>query len=85
MSGDNRYHAVIGGKGCFAVCPSDTAVALAALYAHVVLKGKLGEKTVPIRDLYTPMGNALAQDELLIRIVIPPLPQGAKRSFTSSY
>ena len=30
VKGDNRYHAIFKGKKCFAVCPSDMAVALAA-------------------------------------------------------
>ena len=44
VKGDNRYHAVVGGKKCFAVCPSDTAVALAALDARLVLTGPQGPK-----------------------------------------
>ena len=38
VRGDNRYHAVLGGKKCFAVCPSDIAVALAAFDARIVIE-----------------------------------------------
>ena len=35
VPGDNRYNAILGGAVCFAVCPSDTAVALGALDATI--------------------------------------------------
>ncbi len=52
VKGDNRYHAVLGGKKCFAVCPSDTAVALAALDAQLVLTGPGGQRKIAATDFY---------------------------------
>src|SRR6185369_11886151 len=50
VKGDNRYHAIMEGKRCFAVCPSDTAVALAALDAQLLVAGPRGERRLAVRD-----------------------------------
>jgi xanthine dehydrogenase YagS FAD-binding subunit len=71
IKGDNRYHAVFGGKKCFAVCPSDMAVALAALDASVTVAGPGGEKVVPIMEFYETMGCVLKADEMLTEIRVP--------------
>ena len=71
VTGDNRYHAIFGGKRCFAVCPSDTAVVLAALDGQVQIAGPEGERLVNVMDFYHPLGNALAPDEIITEIRIP--------------
>jgi xanthine dehydrogenase YagS FAD-binding subunit len=81
VAGDNRYHAILGGKGCFAVCPSDMAIALAALEAEITVRGPAGERTIPIRDFYTIAGNSLKQSELVTEIRITPPPRGARQTF----
>ena len=48
---DNRYYqSVMGGSDCYAVHPSDLAVALEALDASVVFSGPYGSKTVSVSD-----------------------------------
>ena len=42
VSGDNRYHAVLGGGPCHIVCPSDLAPALVALDAEVTVRSAAG-------------------------------------------
>jgi xanthine dehydrogenase YagS FAD-binding subunit len=71
IRGDNRYHAVTGGKGCFAVCPSDTATALTALDAVVRIAGPGRERTVPVEEFYHSMGNVLGPDEVATEIHVP--------------
>jgi xanthine dehydrogenase YagS FAD-binding subunit len=71
VKGDNRYHAVVGGKKCFAVCPSDTAVALAALDARLVLTGPQGQRKIAVPDFYRPLGLELQWNEILTEIEIP--------------
>jgi xanthine dehydrogenase YagS FAD-binding subunit len=71
IKGDNRYHAIFDGKKCFAVCPSDIAVALAALDAGLTIAGSDGERNVPLKDFYKPLGYVLKPDELLTSIRIP--------------
>jgi xanthine dehydrogenase YagS FAD-binding subunit len=71
LTGDNRYHALFGGKRCVAVCPSDTAVALAALDAQIRIKGPEGERLLGVMDFYHPLGNALGPGEIITDIRIP--------------
>jgi xanthine dehydrogenase YagS FAD-binding subunit len=71
--GDNRYHAIIGGKKCFAVCPSDIAVALTALNAQISIAGPKGERKIVVTDFYNPMGSALDRYEMVTQIEIPRL------------
>lgn len=79
VKGDNRYHAVMGGKKCFAVCPSDTAVALAALDARLVLTGPQGQRKIAVPDFYHPLGLDLQWNEILTEIEIPEPPREARR------
>ena len=39
-SGENQYHAILGGGPCYIVHPSDAAVALTALEAEVEIRGR---------------------------------------------
>lgn len=71
VKGDNRYHAIMNGRKCFAVCPSDVAVALAALDADVLITGPKGERTVTPEHFFNPLGNALAADEMVRAIRVP--------------
>lgn len=71
LSGDNRYHAMFGGKGCFAVCPSDTAVALTALDANISIAGIRKSRIVPVRDFFTTLGNVLKPGEMITEIQVP--------------
>jgi len=81
MNGDNRYNAILGAKTCFAVCPSDTAIALSALEAKIKIAGGDGTRSVPIRDFFTPLGNSLNPDELVTEVRIPNPPQGCRQTF----
>jgi xanthine dehydrogenase YagS FAD-binding subunit len=80
VTGDNRYHAIMGGKGCFAVCPSDTAVALAALNGKLTIVGTRGERSVAVTDFFHPLGTALKRGELVKEIEVPKI-TAAKQTF----
>ena len=69
------------GKVCFAVCPSDTAIALTALDAKINLVGTADNRTIPIRKFFTPLGNLLETNEILKEIQVPHPPKGAKHAF----
>ncbi len=71
VTGDNRYHAVMGAKKCFAVCPSDTAVALTALDARIRIMGPERKRSMPVQDLYTEKGLSLALGEIITEIRVP--------------
>ena len=81
VRGDNRNHAIMDGRKCFAVCPSDTAVALAAYDARLLVVGPAGERRIAVTDFYHPLGNALNKDEMVREIEIPALPARARQGF----
>jgi xanthine dehydrogenase YagS FAD-binding subunit len=80
VKGDNRYHAVLGGKKCFAVCPSDTAVALAALDAQLVIAGPEVRRKMAVTEFYNPLGLGLQWNEILTEIEIP-VPKLSSRQY----
>lgn len=71
VKGDNRYHAIMGAKKCYAVCPSDMAVALTALDAQITIAGPKGKRKIPVPEFYTPLKLALAPDEMVTEIEVP--------------
>lgn len=81
VRGDNRYHAILEGKKCFAVCPSDTAVALAALGATLRVVGPDGERRVSVADLYTALGLTISKYEMVTEIEIPRQPPSGRQAF----
>lgn len=77
VAGDNRYNAIIGAQGCFAVCPSDTAVALTALNATMITN----KRNIPIGEFYQPLGNVLEANEIVTEVQIPAPQPGTKQTF----
>ncbi len=83
-SGENRYHAIMGGTPCYIVHPSDTAPMLMAFDASVRIQGEGTERTIgmdsffvlPDRDVSRE--NSLAQGELVTGVDIPPAPDGTR-------
>lgn len=81
VKGDNRYHAIMGGRKCFAVCPSDMAVALASLEARLIIVGPGGERSVELVDFFHPLGNDLAGNEMVREIEIPIRNNTSRQTF----
>lgn len=48
----NREHAILGASRCVAVNPSDTAPALVALDAEMVIENASGRRTIPAQDFF---------------------------------
>src|SRR5579859_7004153 len=88
VTGDNRYHAIIGGELCYIVHPSDTSTALLALNAQAKITGSGGDRTVPFdqyfhgprEDVLTE--NVLKPDEVLTEVFIPTPAAGTKMAWT---
>jgi xanthine dehydrogenase YagS FAD-binding subunit len=83
----NREHAIFDADRCVAVNPSDTAPALVALDAQMVVRGPRGEKVVEARDYFlgpdidiTRM-TILQPGELLTAVRIPGTWAGAQHYF----
>jgi xanthine dehydrogenase YagS FAD-binding subunit len=83
----NREHAILGADRCVAVNPSDTAPALIALEAQMVIRNTKGERVVNAEDYFigpdldiTRM-NVLKPGDLLTAIRIPSTWAGAQFYF----
>ena len=83
----NREHAILGADRCVAVNPSDTAPALIALGASMVLRSAKGERVVDAEDYFIGPGtditrmNALQAGELLTAVRLPGDWAGSKFYF----
>jgi xanthine dehydrogenase YagS FAD-binding subunit len=83
----NREHAIFDADRCVAVNPSDTAPALVALDASMVIKGPKGERVIPAEEYWIGPGiditrmNVLQPGELLTAIRIPATMAGAQFYF----
>jgi len=83
----NREHAIFDADRCVAVNPSDTAPALLALDAQMVIRGPKGERVVNAEDYWIGPGiditrmTVLASNELLTSIRIPATMAGAQFYF----
>jgi xanthine dehydrogenase YagS FAD-binding subunit len=83
----NREHAIFDADRCVAVNPSDTAPALLALDAQMVIRGPGGERIVSAEEYWIGPGiditrmNVLQPNELLIAIRIPATMAGAQFYF----
>ncbi len=77
VDGQNKYHCVIGGGPCVIVHPSDTAVALLALNASVVITKKKKSRIINLQDFFVlPKQNVttetiLEPGEIVTEILIP--------------
>lgn len=75
--GRNKYHAVIGGRMCYIVHPSDLAPVLISLNAQLTILARNQEKVIPIAEFFTPPSvdvkreNVLQPGELVKEIRLP--------------
>ena len=87
VEGENQYHAIFGGGPCFFVHPSDTAVALAALQAQVMIAGPAGSRPVRIADFFVgpdkslTKENILTPNEILTEVHLPPIAGNARSCY----
>src|SRR5437016_10568495 len=83
----NREHAIFGADRCVAVNPSDTAPALIALDARMVIRSAHGEKVVDAEDYFIGPGTDITRmtilkpGELLTAIRIPATWAGSRFYF----
>jgi xanthine dehydrogenase YagS FAD-binding subunit len=83
----NREHAILGADRCVAVNPSDTAPALIALEASMVVRSRGGERVVPAEEYFIGPGTDITRmtilqpGDLLISVRIPSTWAGARFYF----
>lgn len=84
VEGENTYHAIFGGSGCFIVHPSDTASPLVALQATVKVAGPKGPRSLPVEKLFVlpavdhTRETVLGPGELITEVLLPPPLPGGK-------
>ncbi|MGD2151747.1 MAG: xanthine dehydrogenase family protein subunit M [Gemmatimonadales bacterium] len=85
--GENHFHCIFGGSGCYIVHPSDTAPALMALGASVRIASRSGTRLVPIDEFFVLPAddirreNILQPGELVTEIVLPPMAAGTRSTY----
>ena len=86
VTGDGRFHAILGGGPSFIVHPSDTAPALVALGAQIKIAGPSGEKTIPLEKFFVlpsvdyKRENILNPGEIVTEVYVPT-PSGGSKGF----
>jgi len=84
IAGENHYHCIFGGSGCYIVHPSDTAPALQALGASVRIASRSGSRLVPMEEFFVLPAddirneNILEPGELVTEIVLPQAAAGVR-------
>ncbi len=79
-----RNRGTIGGGLAHADPASDMPAVMVALNATFALRSKRGKRVVPAREFFQgAFSTALAPDELLMEIVLPPLPRGAGAAYVA--
>ena len=84
VTGDGRFHAILGAGPSYIVHPSDTAPALVALGAQIKIAGPAGEKTLPLEKFFVLPSvdfrreNVLNPAEIVTEIYVPIPKPGSK-------
>ncbi|MEO8449815.1 MAG: xanthine dehydrogenase family protein subunit M [Gemmatimonadota bacterium] len=79
-----RNRGTVGGGIAHADPASDMPAVMLALGATMSLRSKAGKRSVAAAEFFTgPFVTAMADDEMLIDIIVPPLPRGAGSAYVS--
>jgi xanthine dehydrogenase YagS FAD-binding subunit len=77
-TGENKYHAILGGGPSYIVHPSDLAPMLVALGASVSVTGAQGKRTILLEKFFTLPAdgnlrreNVLKNDEIITEVQVP--------------
>jgi xanthine dehydrogenase YagS FAD-binding subunit len=87
VAGENHYHCIFGGQGCFIVHPSDTAPALAALNATIRIIGPKGNRSLPVTEFFVPPSRdprretVLEPGEVVTSVTLPEPRKGLRSSY----
>jgi xanthine dehydrogenase YagS FAD-binding subunit len=87
VEGENQYHCILGGDGCYIVHPSDIAPALVALDAKLRIAGPKGTTNVATEEFFMPPDRdpqketILGQGEIVTDIFL----RTPSKSLRSSY
>lgn len=85
--GENAFHCILGGYGCYIVHPSDTAPPLVALNATAHVAGPSGNRKIPLADFHVLPADdprretVLEPAEVVTEILLPAPPAGLRSSY----
>lgn len=85
--GENKYHAILGGAGCFIVHPSDLAPAMISLGAIARVSGPAGTREMALEDFFVlpkedlHHENVLKPGEILEEITLPAPMEGSRQIY----
>ncbi len=88
VTGDNTYHAIIGGELCYIVHPSDTATALLALNASATIAGPSGIREVAFDEYFIGpredvlRENILQPNEMMVDVKVPTPAANTRMAWT---
>jgi xanthine dehydrogenase YagS FAD-binding subunit len=84
VTGDSRFHSILGAGPSYIVHPSDTAPALVALGAQIKIAGPAGEKMLPLEKFFVLPSvdyrreNILNPGDIVTEIYVPTPRSGSK-------
>jgi xanthine dehydrogenase YagS FAD-binding subunit len=87
VRGENHFHCILGGDGCYIVHPSDTAPALVALQALARVVGPSGSRTIAVEGFHVSPSvdprreTVLEPGELVTEFVLPAPATGLVSSY----
>lgn len=87
FNGQNQFHCILGGSGCYIVHPSDTAPALIALDAQLEIQGPQGKRSLSVNELHVPASEnprrevSLERDEVITAVVVPAVGENRRSSY----
>lgn len=87
VTGDNKFHAIIGGELCYIVHPSDSATALLALNGATTIAGPSGRREVAFDDFFVGpredvlVENIMQPNELMVDVKVPELGPNTKMAW----
>ena len=87
INGQNQFHCIFGGENCIIVHPSDTAPALTALRAEVIIAGPKGKRRVPLENFFVlpevdyTRETILEPGEIVTEVFLPAAAPGLKSSY----
>jgi len=83
LTGINRTHAIFGwSDSCVATHPSDVAVAFASMDANVIVRSRIGERSIPFTQFHRLPGdsperdNVLERGDLIVAVDVPARIEG---------
>jgi xanthine dehydrogenase YagS FAD-binding subunit len=86
LEGENQFHAIFQNHVCAIVHPSSVATALCAYHATVKLKGKKGERTLPLEEFFVLPGHDVTRenqlhDELIAEVRLPATGKNTRAAY----